>query len=58
MCYGRVKFFLKLNSKVICVCDKLEEIFDNVRFNKCDCDIILCFFFVSDDDWDWISVIL
>ena len=34
VCRGRVKIFLKLNGKAICVCDKLEETFDNVRFNR------------------------
>ena len=50
VCYGRVKLFLKLNSKAICICDKLEETFDNVRFNKHDCDATLRSLSVSDDD--------
>ena len=50
VCRGRVKVFLKLNGKAICVCDKLEETFDNVRFNKRDCDASLRSLSVSDDD--------
>ena len=58
VCYGRVKLFLKLNSKAICVGDKLEEGFDNVRFNKRDCDATLHSLSVSDDDQNRISAIL
>ena len=58
VCYGRVKIFLKLNGKAICVCDKLEETFDNVRFNKRDCDASLRSLSVSDDDRNRVSAIL
>ena len=59
VCYGRVKLFLKLNSKeIICVCDKLEETFENVRFNKRDCDATLSSLSVSDDDRNRIRAIL
>lgn len=58
VCYGRVKLFLKLNSKGICVCNKLEETFDNVRFNKRDCDATLRSLSVSDDDRNRLSAVL
>ena len=58
VCYGKVKLFLKLNSKAICVCDKLEETFDNVRFNKRDCDATLDSLSVSDDDRNQVSAVL
>lgn len=49
---------MKLNSKVICVCDKLEETCDNVRFNKRDCDAALRSLSVSDDDQNLLSAVL
>lgn len=58
VCYGRVKLFLKLNSKGICICNKLEETFDNVRFNKRDCDATLRSLSVSDDDRNRLSAVL
>lgn len=58
ICYGRVELFLKLNSKAICICDKLEKTFDNVRFNKRDCDTALRSLSVSDDDQNRLSVVL
>lgn len=36
--YGRVKLFLKLNNRGICVCDKLEESSENFKFSMHDCD--------------------
>ena len=58
VCYGRVKIFLKLNSKAICVCEKQGETFDNMRFNKRDCDASLRSLSVSDDDRNRVSAIL
>jgi len=49
---------LKLNCKAICICDKLEETFDNVRFNKRDCDATLHSLSVSDDDRNQLSAVL
>ena len=49
---------MKLNGKAICVCDKLDETFDNVRFNKRDCDASLHSLSVSDDDRNRLSAIL
>ena len=49
---------LKLKGKAICVCDKLEETFDNVRFNKRDCAASLRSLSVSDDDRNRVSAIL
>lgn len=48
--YGRVKLFLKLNNKGICVCDTLEETSENYRFNVRDCDQSLRSSSVSDSD--------
>lgn len=58
VCYGRVKLFLKLNSKAICPCDKLEETFDNVRFSKHDCDATLRSLSVSNNNRNRLSAVL
>ena len=56
--YGRVKLFLKLNNRGICVCDRLEETFDNSKFNLDDCIERLHSLSVNDDDRNRIMDIL
>ena len=55
VCYGRVKLFLKLNNRGICVCDKLEESSENFKFSMRDCDESLRSLSVSDQDRNKIS---
>ena len=50
VCYGRVKLFLKLNNKGICVCDNLKERSNDFEFNVHDFDQSLRSLSVSDPD--------
>ena len=56
--YGRVKHFLRLNDRGLCVCDKLVESSEDFRFNMRDCDESLRCLSVSDDDQNRILDIL
>lgn len=56
--YGRVKHFLRLNDRGLCVCDKLVESSEDFRFNMHDCDASLRCLSVSDDDRNRIRDIL
>ena len=56
--YGRVKHFLRLNDRGLCVCDKLVESSEDFRFNMRDCDESLRCLSVSDDDQNRIRDIL
>lgn len=56
--YGRVKHFLRLNDRGLCVCDKLVESSEDFRFNMRDCDESLRCLSDSDDDQNRIRDIL
>ena len=58
VCYGRVKHFLRLNDRGLCVCDKLVESSEDFRFNVRDCDESLRSLSVSDHDRNRIRDIL
>ena len=56
--YGRVRMFLKLHNKGICICDTLEESSENSKFNMCGCDQSLWSLSVSDSDRNIICDVL
>ena len=48
--YGRVKLFLKLNERGICICNALEESSEQLSFNARDCDKNVQSLIVSEQD--------
>ena len=56
--YGRVRMFLKLHNKGICICDTLDESSENSTFNMRDCDQSLLSLSVSDSDRNIICDVL